>query len=75
MAGSNFTNGALVMRIWRFDGSGDIIAKFQYFSDALSFAKASAERISGDQDIFYLAVSDHENKFQCFFRPKQEQSA
>lgn len=71
MAGSNFPNGSLVMRIWRFDGSGEMLAKFQYFSDALSFAKANAEKISGDQDYFYLAICDHENKFQCFFRPKE----
>lgn len=74
MAGSNFTNGSLVMRIWRFDGSGDMIAEFQYFSDALSFAKASAEKLSSGQDVFYLAVCDDENKFQCFFRPKTEAS-
>lgn len=74
MAGSNFPNGSLVMRIWRFDGTGEMLAKFQYFSDALSFAKWSAERASADQDIFYLAICDHENKFQCFFPQKKAQS-
>lgn len=74
MAGSNFPNGSLVMRIWRFDGSGDMIAKFQYFSDALSFAEAAAKKIAGDQDYFYLAVCDHENAFKCFFRSKPEVS-
>lgn len=69
MSGSNFTNGSLVMRIWRFDGSGDMLAKFQYFSHALEFAKEQAAKESS-QDIFYLAVCDHENKFQCFFKPK-----
>lgn len=70
MSGSNFPNGSLVMRVWQFDGSGEMVAKFQYFSDALNFAESMATKIPSDSHYFYLAVCDYENKFKCFFRPK-----
>lgn len=74
MSGSNFPNGSLVMRIWRFDGNGELLAKFQYFGDARDFADTKARNERADIDVFYLAVCDHENSFQCFFPPKKEAS-
>lgn len=71
MAGSNFPNGSLVMRIWQFDGSGEMVAKCQYFNDALTFCELLAKKIGAEQPYFYLAVCDEENKFKCFFRPKE----
>ena len=54
----NFTNGAMVFRVWP-DGSGEVMAKFQYKSHAELFAKAIAEKDTcerNDCEHFYLAV-------------------
>ena len=65
----NFTNGSLVMRLWNFDGTGEVIAKFQYFGDAKDFAamkaRADAEQEKCD-DWFYVAVCDDQCDMQAF---------
>ena len=68
----NFTNGALVFRLWTFDGSGEIIAKFQYFSHAKGFARKMAEddrvtKPGSAKEYFYLAVCESENETSAFF--------
>lgn len=65
---SNFTNGALVFRVWP-DGSGEVLAKFQYRSHAESFAKSmaigdAAQR--NDCTHSYLAVCEAENSLRGF---------
>ena len=64
---TNFTNGSLVMRVWNFDGSGEMIAKFQYFSDAKKFAEMQAAATPDDCNYFYLAVCDSECDFKAYF--------
>lgn len=71
MSRGNFTNGSLVLRIWRFDGSSELTAKFQYLSDAVLFCEAKvaqeAERgANKDRSWFYLAVCEDECKAQAF---------
>ena len=65
----NFTSGSLVMRLWNFDGTGEVIAKFQYFDDAKDFAamkaRADAKQEKCD-DWFYVAVCDDECDMQAF---------
>lgn len=68
----NFTNGSLVFRLWSFDGSGETVAKFQYFSDAKTFAEAKASEDREKQPdhakgYFYLAVCEAENEMKAFF--------
>ena len=65
MSTGNFTNGSLVFRIWRLDGSCDLLAKFQYRSDAELFAqlcvdKNTANGVNKDGSYFYLAVCESE---------------
>lgn len=63
----NFTNGSLVMRVWRFDGAADLLAKFQNWGDAATFAKLkAASDEANNKDYFYLAVCDNECKTQGF---------
>ncbi|MBD9456018.1 hypothetical protein IB244_31650 [Rhizobium sp. RHZ02] len=67
----NFTNGALVMMIWRFDGSSEIVAKFQYMRDAKMFCEAKiaddAQRgANKDGSWFYLAVCESECEAQAY---------
>lgn len=71
MSNGNFSSGALVLRIWRFDGSSELIAKFQYWGDALVFAGAMFDRDKAngsnkDRSWFYLAVCEYECKAQAF---------
>lgn len=67
MSNGNFPNGSLLMRIWRFDGQAEILAKFQYFEDAAAFGKAKSEKEPGQHnDFFYLAVCDDQCKAQGF---------
>ena len=71
MNNGNFTNGTLVMRVWRFDGSGEILAKFQYFNSAELFCRAQIEwdkenGANKERQFFYLAVCDYECKFRAF---------
>lgn len=80
MAYSNFTNGALVMRVWRFDGNTELIAKFQYYSDAKAFASMAVARdlgrnANGEDRWFYLAVCENECEAQAFFEPKKPETA
>jgi len=65
MSNTNFTNGALVFRVWRFDGGCEILAKFQYRSDAEDFVQMlvnrdSARGANSDNRSFYLAVCESE---------------
>ncbi len=71
MSNGNFPNGSLVMRVWRFDGSGEILAKFQYFFDAELYCKAkmawdTENKANRENQFFYLAVCDYECKFRAF---------
>lgn len=72
---SNFTNGAMVFRLWP-DGSGEVIAKFQYRSHAEAFAKSMATSDAEQRDDCthsYSAVSEAENSLRSFSakRPPQ----
>lgn len=69
---SNFTSGALLMRVWRFDGSAELLAKFQYYGDAKDFGQmlVNKDRERGsnsDGSYFYLAVCESECSAQAFF--------
>lgn len=72
---SNFTSGALLMRVWRFDGSAELLGKFQYYSDAKDFGQM---RVGQDKErgantdgrYFYLAVCEAECSVQAFFDPE-----
>ena len=69
---SNFTNGALLMRLWRFDGSGDVVAKTQYFDDAVVMGEAliARDRDRGsnkDGKWFYLAVCESQCEVKAIF--------
>lgn len=71
MSNGNFTNGSLVLRLWRFGGSSEVVGKFQYWGDAVRFCKASladdaARGANKDRSWFYLAVCDYECKAQAF---------
>lgn len=71
---SNFTNGSLVMRVWRFDGSAELLSKHQYFDHAKAFAQMMIDRDrdrGGNEDgrYFYLAVCEAEASVQAFFEP------
>lgn len=68
----NFTNGALVFRVWHFDGSGELLAKFQYAHHAESFAQAMAsddqQKRPGDASkYFYLAACEAECSVKSFW--------
>lgn len=70
MNNGNFTNGSLVMRIWRFDGGVELLGKFQYFQDAVNFGemklKHDEERgANKDFSYFFLAVCDSECEAQA----------
>lgn len=65
---TNFKNGAMVFRVWP-DGSGEVLAKFQYRSHAESFAKSMAEGDAaqrGDCTHSYLAVCEAENSLRGY---------
>lgn len=63
----NFTNGSLVLRVWRFDGGSELLGKFQYFSDAKMFAAAKmASEADRTKDYFFLAVCDYECEAVAF---------
>lgn len=69
---SNFLNGALLMRVWRFDGSAELLAKFQYDNDAKAFGQQMVDRdkergANSDGRYFYLAVCETECAVQAFF--------
>ena len=56
MSKGNFPNGALVSKIWR-DGSGECIAKFQYFTDAVEWAEQKS-KAPKDGGLMYVATCD-----------------
>ena len=62
----NFTNGSLVFRIWRFDGSGEVLAKFQYIGDAKIFAKAYVDQSDKSKEWFLLVVCDADCEVQTY---------
>jgi hypothetical protein len=59
----NFHNGALVFRVWK-DGSGEIIAKFQYLTDAERYADQRAKGDDGTSAVAFVAVCE----FNCYMR-------
>jgi hypothetical protein len=70
MSNGNFTNCSLVMRIWRFYGGVEIVAKFQYFVDAVAFGEMLLTRdkeyeTNKEFAYFYMAVCDYECKAQA----------
>lgn len=72
----NFTNGALVFRIWHFDGSGEMISKYQYSGHAEEFAKMmaaeDANKRPGDASKwFYLVACEAECSVKAFWPIKQ----
>ena len=68
---SNFVNGSLVFRVWKFDGGAEMLAKFQYWRDATSFclSKVEDDRRDSDSDprFFYLAVCEYSNEAKAFY--------
>ena len=65
---TNFTNGSLVLRVWRFDGGCEMLAKFQYFTDAVAWARGR----EWHNDFFHIAVCEHENECRAFGIQKPE---
>lgn len=63
MSNGNFTNGSVVFRVWS-DGSGDIIAKFQYMPDAQRYAEQRASEDDGTSAAAFIAFCD----FDCDMR-------
>jgi hypothetical protein len=71
---SNFTNGALVMRVWKFDGNTELLAKFQYWDQAEMFAQAMLDRDLQRRNetdkiplgYFYLSVCENECRVRAF---------
>jgi hypothetical protein len=76
----NFTNGAVVHRLWHFDGSGELISKHQYYFDACLFAQmkmAEDVRLRPDDSgkWFYLASCEAENECRAFTAAQAIQTA
>ncbi len=72
MSSNNFTNGALVFRIWQFDGTGELLAKFQYRGHAEAFAQSMAsddqqKRPGEASKYFYLAACENECSVKSFW--------
>lgn len=77
---TNFLNGSLVLRCWRFDGSSELLGKFAYFDDAKEFAKFKVKRdaergVNDDDRWFYLAICESENASQAYSHGKPEGGA
>jgi hypothetical protein len=77
---TNFHNGALVMRIWRFDGGSELLAKFAYYDHAKEFARLMVKRdeergANVDDRWFFLAVCEAENQSQAFSHGKPDGGA
>ena len=70
MSTTYFPNGSLVLRVWRFDGTSELIGKFQYFDDAKLFAASlferDKERGADLKNWFYLAACDAECEVKAF---------
>jgi hypothetical protein len=81
---SNFTNGALVMRVWKFDGDTELLAKFQYWDQAEMFAQSMLDRdlIRRDETdsakkplgYFYISICENECRVRAF-GTKEEKAA
>lgn len=65
----NFTNGALVFKIWRSDGSGEVIAKFQYMLHAKDWAKFYTSNADKSNDWFLTVVCESECEVQTYLPP------
>lgn len=77
---TNFTNGSLVFLLWKFDGSGGVVGKFQYRCDAEAFAGMkcaddAAKRPTDASKWFYLVVCEAENFAKSFEPIKSKPSA
>lgn len=59
---SDFTNGTIVAKVWRFDGGSDMVAKFQNFADACAWAKL----FPYSTDWFYVAVCSSDPQVRAF---------
>lgn len=74
MTYSNFTNGAVVFRLWKFDGDTEVISKHAYMDHAEMFAKQmldrdaqrKAENGGGEMGYFYIAVCENECRAKAF---------
>jgi hypothetical protein len=69
----NFTNGSLVLLVWPLTGGTEIVANFQYYSDAKDFAEAQAKKINPTSNVFYIAVCDYENEAKAYFKSVEVQ--
>lgn len=65
----NFTNGTLVFKIWRADGSGEVVAKFQYLTHAKDWAKHYTENADKSNDWFYVVVCEYECEVATYLPP------
>ncbi len=66
---ANFINGSLVFRVWRVDGSGEVLAKFRYMNDAKTFALAHVSTCDRTDDWFLLAICEHDCEVQTYLPP------
>lgn len=76
MTYSNFTNGAIVLRVWKFDGDCELLAKFQYWDQAEMFAQAMLSRdlqrrnetdaTQKPLEFFYLSIFENECRVRAF---------
>jgi hypothetical protein len=65
-----FTNGASVHEIWADLPNGTCIAQFQYFTDAVDFAKVKIVRAS--QHVKLFVVNHYDGQSQLVCHPKEE---
>lgn len=68
---TNFPNGALVFRIWRFDGNCELLSKHQYRDHAEIFARQMAEndarsRPDDSKAWFYLVTCEFDCSAKAF---------
>lgn len=59
MSAQRFTNGSWVFRIWHSDGSGEVLAEFQYFDDAKKWAEHKAAADTTGSYASYLAFDTY----------------
>lgn len=65
-----FVNGSTVSRVWG-DSSSELIAAFQYESNAVEFAKMAATDETRPTNVFYV-VSCHLNGKITIVRPPEK---
>ena len=64
-----FKNGAVVSRAFD-DGSGELLASFQYFPDAVTWAKSKSEKDEeSDMGSIIIATCLHSGKSRVFASP------